>query len=126
MARDDEAPEAEIETRSSDPVPADVRRLAVLLDDYFQLPGTDYRFGLDGLIGFIPGIGDTLSAGLGAYIIARAHKLGAPKRLLARMSLNLGLDWLVGLVPLVGDLLDFGFKAHRRNARLLLRQVDGS
>lgn len=116
--------EPEVETRPDDPVPADVQRLAVLLDDYFRLPGTEFRIGLDGLIGMIPGIGDTLTAGLGAYIIGRAHKLGVSKPVLARMVLNLVIDWLVGLVPLLGDLLDFGFKGHRRNVQLLREYLE--
>ena len=97
--------------------------LAELLDDRFSLPGTNFRFGLDGLIGLVPGIGDTVMSGVGCYVVAEAWRLGCRKRTIARMLGNLGVDWLVGLVPVVGDLLDFGFKANRRNLQLALDEL---
>lgn len=94
--------------------------IAEMLDDRFRVPGTNLRFGLDGVIGLVPGIGDTVTTAIGSYIVAEAWRAGVPRRHLARMGANLAIDWAVGLVPLVGDLLDFGFKANRRNVRLLL------
>jgi Domain of unknown function (DUF4112) len=96
-----------------------VARLAYWLDDRFQIPGTRLRMGLDGLLGLIPGIGDTATALVAAYIVLEAARLGVPKRTLARMIANVGVDYIVGLVPLVGDLGDFAWKANRRNARML-------
>lgn len=101
-----------------------VERLASLLDDCFRIPGTDLRFGLDPIIGLIPGAGDGVSAMLGLYLVYQAWRLGVPTSLLARMVGNLFLDWLVGSVPMVGDLFDAAFKAHRRNARLMRRWLD--
>ena len=75
--------------------------------------------GLDGLLGLIPGIGDTATALVAAYIVLEAARLGVPKRTLARMIANVGIDYVVGLVPLIGDLGDFAWKANRRNARML-------
>lgn len=124
MSGEPEPIEPEREDAIGDPVPKDIATLAWLLDDQFQIPGTKLRFGLDGFIGLIPGIGDTLSAGLGGYIIVRAHQLGAPKLLIARMLTNLALDWVVGLVPVVGDLLDVAYKAHQQNVRLLRDFLD--
>ena len=96
-----------------------VARLAYWLDDRFRIPGTRRRIGVDGLLGLIPGIGDTATALLASYIVLEAARLGAPKTLLARMIANVGVDYVVGLVPLVGDLADLGWKANRRNARML-------
>jgi len=96
-----------------------VARLAYWLDDRFQIPGTRLRMGLDGLLGLIPGIGDTATALVAAYIVLEAARLGVPKRTLARMIANVGVDYIVGLVPLLGDLGDFAWKANRRNARML-------
>jgi hypothetical protein len=96
-----------------------VARLAYWLDDRFRVPGTRLRVGLDGLLGLIPGIGDTATALVGAYIVLEAARLGVPKAMLARMIANLGIDYIAGLVPLVGDLGDFAWKANRRNARML-------
>lgn len=100
-------------------IPADIRKLAHLLDERFRLPIIGRRVGLDGLIGLIPGIGDTLSALLGLYILVRARQLGAGPGLLTRMAANLGIDWLLGSIPLLGDLFDFAFKSHVRNVALL-------
>jgi hypothetical protein len=93
--------------------------LADLTDSRFRLPGTGIRFGLDALIGLVPGIGDGLVALPALYILARAHRLDVPKLLLVRMAANVGVDLVIGAVPLVGDILDVGFRANRRNVALL-------
>jgi len=93
--------------------------LSRLLDTAFSIPGTRYRIGLDALLGLIPGIGDSLGAMLSAYIIVEAARLGAPKRLLARMIGNVMVEVIVGVVPIVGDLFDIAWKANIRNVALL-------
>jgi Domain of unknown function (DUF4112) len=102
-----------------------VARLAYWLDDRFRIPGTRRRIGLDGLLGLIPGIGDTATALLASYIVLEAARLGVPRNMIARMLANVGLDYLLGLVPLVGDLADFAWKANRRNARMLRDHLMG-
>ena len=93
--------------------------IANLLDQAFRVPGTKLRFGLDPILGLIPGAGDLATALLGAYGVIVARQLGAPKHVQGRMLLNLGIDALAGSVPVIGDLFDFGFKAHVRNRVLL-------
>ena len=100
-----------------------VEQLAYWLDDRYRLPGTRFRVGLDGIVGLIPGIGDAVTSTLTAYIVYEAWRLGVPTSMLARMLANLGIDTVVGTVPVVGDLLDIGFKANRRNLRLLHRHL---
>ena len=100
-----------------------VEQLAYWLDDRYRLPGTRFRIGVDGLVGLIPGVGDAVTSTLTAYIIYEAWRLGVPTSMLARMLANLGIDTVVGIVPVVGDLLDIGFKANRRNLRLLHRHL---
>ncbi len=105
---------------------AELQRLEVLadwLDSRFEIPGTNLRFGLDFLLGILPGVGDGVAALPAAYLILCAQKLGAPKRLLARMGLNLTIDLVFGAIPVLGDLFDFGFKANRRNIALLKRHL---
>jgi hypothetical protein len=100
----------------------DIRRLesiADLLDSRFRIPGTDIRFGLDALLGLIPGLGDSVSLLPALYLMMEAKRLGASKFLLTRMAMNVGIDWLVGSIPLLGDIFDVGFKANRRNIKLL-------
>lgn len=96
-----------------------IRRLSNLLDSKFRLPGTTYRFGLDSLLGLIPGIGDTAGLLLSSYILYEAKNLGAPASLLVRMAANIGIDALVGTIPLLGDLFDVVWKANNKNLALL-------
>jgi hypothetical protein len=95
--------------------------LSHLLDRAFRVPGTSWRFGLDAVIGLIPGLGDVIGSLVGAYSLWIARRLGAPTSVQARMLMNLALDGVIGLVPLAGDLFDFAFKAHSRNHALLSR-----
>lgn len=103
---------------------ARIRRLAHWLDGLVVIPGTRLKFGLDSLIGLIPGVGDVAGLLLGGGILAESLRLGAPNSLVARMAANVALDALVGAVPLLGDVFDFAFRAHARNARLLLEHLD--
>jgi hypothetical protein len=93
--------------------------MADLLDQAFRIPGTRYRFGIDPLLGLLPGAGDLVTALIGAYGVLIARQLGAPLSVQVRMLLNLGIDGLLGAIPFLGDLFDFGFKAHVRNRVLL-------
>ena len=100
-----------------------IARLASLMDDAYQIPGTKYRIGLDAIIGLIPGVGDLATLFLGSLVMQEAKRLGVSRWTRARMVGNYALDFLVGLVPLAGDLFDIGFKAHRKNLRLLQQHV---
>ncbi len=95
--------------------------LTNLFDQAFRVPGTRWRFGLDAIIGLIPGAGDIAGALVGLYGVWVARQLGAPASLLTRMIGNLGLDAVAGAVPLVGDLFDFAYKPHVRNLVLIER-----
>lgn len=100
-----------------------LQRLADLLDAAIGIPGTRFRIGLDGVIGLLPGIGDGATLVAGLWIVHRAHRLGIPKRLVARMLANVGIDALIGAVPVAGDLFDVFWKANQRNMRLLRKHV---
>jgi len=97
-------------------------RLARTLDARYRIPLTPFRIGADGLIGLIPGVGDTLAALPSAYMILRGWQLGARRRTVGRMAVNTGIDYVIGTVPIVGDLFDIGFKGNLRNIRLLERE----
>jgi hypothetical protein len=98
--------------------------LAKLLDTQFRVPLTRWRFGLDPILGLIPGAGDIVTAVVGAYGLVVAYKLGAPGSIHARMVMNLLIDAATGSVPIAGDLFDFAFKANIRNERLLARWLE--
>jgi hypothetical protein len=95
--------------------------IATWLDDRFQIPGTTIRFGLDALIGWIPGIGDALAALASLIIIFAAWKRGAARITLIRMLLNLSIEDALGAVPILGDMAHIAWKANRRNYNLLMR-----
>jgi Domain of unknown function (DUF4112) len=93
--------------------------VANALDQLFRVPGTRLRFGLDAIIGLVPGAGDIATALIGAYGLVIAQQLGAPGSIQLRMLVNLLIDAAVGAIPILGDLFDFAFKANVRNASLL-------
>ena len=95
------------------------RWLAVIMDNLLRVPGTQFRFGLDPLIGLVPGIGDTGSTIVSAMALIAAARRGLPKILLARMSLNILINEAVGIIPIVGDAFSFWFKSNARNYELL-------
>lgn len=98
-----------------------LRKLAYLLDERFAIPGLGVRVGLDGLVGLVPGVGDTVTLAASAYIVYRGVRLGAPRLMIGRMIANVAVDYVVGLVPVAGDIFDIAFKANRRNVALLDR-----
>ncbi|WP_437229427.1 DUF4112 domain-containing protein [Planctomicrobium sp. SH661] len=100
-----------------------IRILADLMDNRFVIPGTNYRIGLDALIGLIPGIGDLATTAVAAYIVYLARQLNVPKTLLARMIFNVAVDMGMGIVPVVGDVMDVAWKANLKNVRLLERHL---
>jgi hypothetical protein len=95
--------------------------LASLLDDIFLIPGTRIRFGLDPLIGLVPGLGDMLSSVASFAIIFAAWQRGLPHVTVGRMVTNVAIDTLLGSIPFAGDLFDVAWKANRKNLNLLQR-----
>jgi len=96
-----------------------LERLGWLMDDLIRVPGLGWRFGLDALVGLIPGFGDTATSLVSFYILVSAVRYRVPKITLLRMGMNLGIDYLVGSLPLVEDLFDAWWKSNQRNIALL-------
>jgi hypothetical protein len=103
---------------------ARLEMLATLLDTAFIVPGIKFRFGFDGLIGLVPGIGDIVTTALSLWLVKEAHALGAPGHLIARMLGNVAIDGMVGAVPILGDAFDLMWKSNRRNLHLLRKHLD--
>lgn len=117
-------PKDQLRVRTPDAIVGDarldrMRGAARLLDSRFRIPGTGIRFGLDAIIGLVPGVGDFAGAIASSYFIYEAARLGAPAPVLARMVTNVGLEALIGAIPILGDIFDVAFKANNRNMRLL-------
>ncbi|CAN5622602.1 hypothetical protein BH18VER1_BH18VER1_19310 [soil metagenome] len=109
----------------SKPVEPLFRWIALLMDNLIRVPGTKFRFGIDPLIGLIPGIGDTGSAMVSALALIQALRAGMPKIVLARMAVNILVNELIGIVPLVGDAFSFWFKSNARNHELVKQHIAG-
>ncbi|KWV47997.1 hypothetical protein AS156_19225 [Bradyrhizobium macuxiense] len=98
--------------------------IAKLLDVAFVLPGTKIRYGIDGIIGLVPIIGDIITTAISLWLVREARLLGAPWHITARMLANVAVDGVVGMVPVAGDAFDVMFRANIRNVRLLRRWLD--
>lgn len=97
--------------------------LAHWMDSAFHIPGIGLRFGLDAIIGLIPGLGDTLTSLASLYILNAGRRYGVPRVTMLRMAANIAVDYLVGMIPLAGDAFDVVWKANQKNVALLRRHV---
>ena len=100
-------------------------QLAFYLDGLFRVPGTTWRFGLDGLIGLIPNVGDTLTSIASFYILFAAVRYGVPKITLLRMAMNIAIDYVIGSIPVIGDAFDFVWKSNQMNMNLIRERASG-
>jgi hypothetical protein len=100
-----------------------LEQLSWLMDDLIRVPGLGWRFGLDALIGLIPGVGDTATSLVSFYILAAAVRYRVPKITLLRMGLNIGIDYVLGSLPVVGDLFDAWWKSNQMNVELLKKRA---
>lgn len=116
-------PEEKQKRRSLEPL---FKWLALIMDEVIRVPGTNFRFGLDPLLGLIPGIGDTSSALVSAFALIQALRLGVPKILLGRMALNILANEVIGIIPVVGDAFSFWFKSNARNYEIIKNHRLGS
>ncbi len=100
-----------------------LERLSWLMDDLFRVPVLGWRFGLDALIGLIPGFGDAATSIVSFYILAAGVRYRVPKVTLARMGLNIAFDYIAGALPVVGDLVDAAWKSNHKNLDLLKKRA---
>jgi hypothetical protein len=98
-------------------------QLSRWMDGVFRIPGLGWRFGLDAIIGLVPGVGDMLTSLASFYILAAGVRYRVPKITLLRMGFNIGIDYVAGSVPLVGDLFDAAWKSNQKNIELLRRRA---
>ena len=105
---------------------ARLRRISKLLDNAIAIPGTKFRFGLDPILGLLPGGGDTITGGISAYIVVEAARMGVPREVLGKMVGNILIDSFAGTIPVIGDLFDVGWKSNAKNIELLEKHLDQS
>lgn len=108
--------------------PTSVRRrieaMEHLLERSLTIPGTRFPIGLDVVLDFIPAIGPTVAAAMGAYMAWEARNLGMSKTQIARMAGNVGFDWVLGLIPFVGAIPDLFFRSNSRNLKMIKKHLD--
>ena len=110
-------------TRRAATIETSLERLSWLMDDLFRIPVIGWRFGLDALVGLIPGFGDTATSLVSLYILAAAVRYRVPKITLLRMGMNIGIDYLIGSLPVVGDVADAWWKSNHMNIDLLKKRA---
>jgi Domain of unknown function (DUF4112) len=98
-------------------------QLSRWMDGLFRIPGVGWRFGIDAIVGLVPGVGDVATSLVSFYILAAAVRYRVPKITLLRMGFNLGIDYVLGSVPLLGDLFDAWWKSNQMNVELLKRRA---
>ena len=114
-----------LQSRKQVQIDRSLDQLAFYLDDLFRIPGTTWRFGLDGLIGLVPNVGDTLTSIASFYILFAAVRYGVPKITLLRMAMNIGIDYVIGSIPVIGDAFDFVWKSNQMNMNLIRERASG-
>ncbi|HHH50082.1 MAG TPA: DUF4112 domain-containing protein, partial [Saprospiraceae bacterium] len=94
-------------------------QVAQLLDNRFRIPGTEFRFGFDSLLGLVPYVGDVITFGVSGLLILVMGRYGASSKLAFKMIANIWFDGIVGTIPIIGDFFDFGYRANLKNVQLL-------
>lgn len=96
-----------------------VEEISRLMDNKFRLPGTNFRFGLDPILNFVPGLGAVSGFAISGGLLLTMAKYGASGKVLGLMITNIVLDALIGAIPVLGWIFDFAYKANTRNIKLL-------
>jgi len=96
-----------------------LKRLSERLDETFTIPGTDYKIGIESIIGVIPLIGDLIGGIISTYIMYSGIKIGVSPRIIAQMAANIAIDFTIGSIPIIGDIFDFIWKANKKNVELI-------
>jgi len=108
-------------------IPPQLQKIAVvtkLMDSQFKIPGTNFSFGLDPLIGLIPGLGAVIDYVISAYLLVSMVQNGASNKVIAKMILNISIDGIGGLIPILGNIFDFFYKANRKNLVLAVEHFE--
>ena len=115
-------PETSVKDRAVE-IERNLEFLSRWMDSQFRIPILGWRFGLDTILGFVPGVGDSATAVASLYILASAVRYRVPKITLLRMGLNIGLDWAIGAIPFAGDAFDMWWKSNNRNIELIRQRA---
>jgi len=116
---DEEKRPIEVTIHDEPPGMERVRAVANLLDEAIEIPGINYKIGLDPILGILPVGGDAVSAAISLYIVAEGARMGASRDTVLQMLFNVGVDAVIGSIPVLGTVIDAVWKANERNVALL-------
>ncbi|WP_276302489.1 DUF4112 domain-containing protein [Halorussus lipolyticus] len=119
LGPDEEGQPIEVSVEDEPPGMERVRVVADLLDEAIEIPGINYKIGLDPILGILPVGGDAVSAAISLYIVAEGARMGASRDTVLKMLFNIGVDTVIGSIPVLGTLIDAVWKANERNVALL-------
>ena len=108
------------------PLSPEIELLARLMDGVFKVPGSRIRFGLDAILGLLPGVGDSLTALVSLYVLHAARQQGVPRIALLRMVSNVAIDVVLGSVPFLGDVFDLFWRSNEKNVALLRKHLQAT
>jgi hypothetical protein len=99
-----------------------LKKISELLDTKYSGP-FGIKFGLDPILGLIPGIGDLVTTVLSFYIIFQAYVIGVGSSVLIRMCVNVLLENLFDMIPFFGNFFDLIWKSNTKNLELLNKYI---
>ncbi len=105
---------------------ADIRRRVELigrLSDGLVTIGP-FGIGLDGVLNWIPGLGEIYSAGAAAYLLAQGYRAGVPAPTLLLAAALMGGRTVITAIPLAGPVVADIFTMHKWSARLIVAAID--
>jgi hypothetical protein len=123
---DEDGQPIEVSVEDEPPGMERVRAIADLLDEAIEVPGINYKIGLDPILGILPVGGDAVSAAISLYIVAEGARMGASRDTVMKMLFNIGVDAVIGSIPVLGTLVDAVWKANERNVALLEEEFSSS
>ena len=83
-----------------------------------------FSLGIDGVLSWIPGVGELYSTAAGAFIVVQGARAGVPFVVLVGAAAMLLARTVVNAVPIGGAALADVFTAHKWAAAMVVRAVD--
>ena len=83
-----------------------------------------FRLGVDGVLSWIPGLGEIYSTAAAAFILVQGLRAGVSLHILLACAALMASRTLVSAIPLAGPAAADLFTAHRWSAKLVVRAID--
>jgi len=80
--------------------------------------------GLDGVLSWVPGVGEAYGAAAGAFLVIQGARAGVSVPLLLGAAAMMSVRTSLAAVPLIGPVFADLFTAHSWSARMIVRAID--